>query len=232
MPRPKPPVVRLPGNIPIDVRPTTPRIPQPPVVRSDGGTPAPSSRSKYAKQIKSLLTKLRSVESEFYSIGSALRKLDTPGVLTAFGHSTFRAFVDAEVMSYDRAYRYMVVADSYPKAAALSLGVEKAFHLVQYAKVAKTRSTARTLAEKDSRIGTARRRVSELSAGEVQNLVRVLKMTQAKAEKPKPTTLEKRAAAELRRDFEERFGVDATVRVDKGRDMVRIELKLSEWMAE
>ena len=93
--------------------------------------------------IKRLVGRVRDVEKEFYSIGKELRALDTPEVLAEFGHSTFREFVDARVMAYDRAYRYMVVAEAYPKSVALKLGVEKGFHLVQYAQVARVRECTR-----------------------------------------------------------------------------------------
>ena len=74
--------------------------------------------------------------------------------------------------------------------------------------------------------------MSELSAGEIQNLVRVAKMTRGREAKPRPTTREQQAVRRLGREFEERFGIDATVRVDKARDVVRIEVKLSEWLGE
>lgn len=223
-------------RIPSPGVPRVPRVPRSPGTGSarPGVGSAPrrgaTSRASYAKLIKRLVARVRAVDAEFYSIGKELLALDTPEVLTVFGHSTFREFVDARVMSYDRAYRFMVVAEAYPKSMALSLGVEKGFHLVQYAEVARARFTARDLAERDSRLGASRRRVSELSARDVQNLVRVAKMTRARAAKPRPTTREKRAVSRLGREFEERFGVDATVRVDKARDVVRIEVKLSEWM--
>jgi hypothetical protein len=134
------------------------------------------------------------------------------------------------VMPYERAHRYMLVADSYPKQVAMMLGVGKAFHLVQYTKVTATRATARVLAEQNRAIGPGRVRVSELSATDVQNLVRVAKMSAAKEAMPKPTTAEKKAALTLGEQFEERFGVDARVKVDKARDTIRIEVRLSDWM--
>ncbi|MEM7605920.1 MAG: hypothetical protein AAF411_11250 [Myxococcota bacterium] len=158
----------------------------------------------------------------------ALRKLDRPEVVAAFGHTTFRAFVEAEVMGFQRAQRYMAVAAAYTKRSAVSLGVEKAFHLVQYARFAETRAPAQALADRDARIGSNRERVSELTALEVQNLVRAARLRAAQAAQARVTTRERRVAAKLGRQFEERFGVDATVRVDKKRELVRIEVRLAD----
>ncbi|MEM9865609.1 MAG: hypothetical protein AAF938_28640 [Myxococcota bacterium] len=168
------------------------------------------------------------MEAEFYAVGQALRKLDRPEVPAAFGHATFRAFVEAEVMGFHRAHRYMTVAEAYTKRSALSLGVEKAFHLVQYARVMNTRTSAQAMAERDARIGSNRERVSELTAVDVQNLVRAGRLRAAQEARPKVTHRERRVAAKLGRAFEERFGVDATVRVDKKRDVVRIEVRLAD----
>lgn len=217
------PRIRPPGRVRVNV-PRRP-VPTPP---TPSPRPTRSARAGYKRQIKLLLQKLRSVESEFYAVGTALRKLDRPEVIATFGYPTFRAFVDAEVMPYDKAYRYMTIAGAYPKRVALSLGVEKGFHLVQYAKVAETLVTARQLVEQDSRIGTGGRRVSQLTAGDVQNLVRVMKMSAAKAEVPKATRVEKRAVRSLVSQFEDRFGVDASARIDKKKGVVRLEIKLAD----
>ncbi|MEM6731974.1 MAG: hypothetical protein AAF658_10485 [Myxococcota bacterium] len=104
----------------------------------------------------------------------------------------------------------------------------KPFHLVQYARVMNTRTSAQAMAERDARIGSNRERVSELTALEVQNLVRAGRLRAAQEARPKVTHRERRVAAKLGRAFEERFGVDATVRVDKKRDVVRIEVRLAD----
>ena len=235
---------RIPGSpsipIPREPRlpdiPTTPRIPQPrgPAPRIPSRTKEQVSRALQAsvkKVIKGLTKRLKDGETNFYAMGKELRALDRPEVWTAFGEPSFRAFVQAHVMSYERAHLYMLVADSYPQQVAIMLGVNKAFHLVQYAKVAKTQMTARKLAEDNRKIGPGRVPVSELSAADVQTLVRLTKMGAAKASKAKPTSAEKKAAVTLAKQFEERFGMDARVKVDKTRDLIRIEVKLSDWMS-
>lgn len=111
---------------------------------------------------------------------------------------------------------------------ALRLGVEKAFHLVQHAAAWNTRLTPAQLAQRDAGIGSPRRKVSTLSAADIANLVRMKKLGAAKAALPKATRADTRAAQAAARQVEEALGVDARVRVDKKRDLVKLELRLSE----
>ena len=172
--------------------------------------------------------RIQSADAEYYAVGKALMKLDRPSVLAAFGVGTFDAFLDAHVIPSATAHRYMSVAKHYPEVTALKLGVHKAYHLAQYAKVARTRATPAQLAERDSAIGKERRRVSTLTAADIQAMVRSKRGTEAKAALPKPTRLETRTARAVARQVEALLGVDATVRVNKKKDLVRLEMRLSE----
>lgn len=224
-------ISRLPRRRP-PLAPGTDRVRRPvlpPEVSVPARAPA-SVRTRYRRAVTKLLGRVRNAEAEFYLIGAELTKLDAPAAFGALGYSSFREFVEAEVISYDRAYRYMTVAAAYPKAVAVSLGVEKGFHLVQYTRVAKTRQSAKALVARDARLGADGERVSELSGVEMAELVKGARLGEAKAAAPKASSREKKAAQQLGFQFEERFGVDARVRVDKKRDLVRIEISLSEFM--
>lgn len=220
---PRRPRITLPPSI------ATPTLPVAPRVR-----PAPQRRvrvtekARVTKIIKTVRKRLRSADAEYYAVGKALSKLDRPEVLAAFDAPNFDAFLDAHVMPHGTAQRYMTVAQTYSEVAALRLGVEKAFHLVQYAAVWDTRLSAAQLAQRDAAIGSPPRKVSTLSAADVANLVRMKKLGAARAALPKATRADTRAAQAAARQVEEALGVDARVRVDKKRDLVKLEFRLSE----
>lgn len=103
-----------------------------------GGTPADHAR-------------IAEAEAAFYAVGTMLLGLGRPEVLGAFGAKTFAAFLDAHVMPAATANRYMTVAREFEADQAAELGVLKAFHLVQYARVARTRFRASVFATRGSR---------------------------------------------------------------------------------
>lgn len=221
---PRRPLLAVP-NLPLP----RPEIPTPrPAPRS---RPAPSLRAKTKRTIARIHKGIRSADKHFYAVGKELLTLDRPAVLAAYGESTFRAFLNAHVMPAHTAMRYTRVASAYDEDLALRLGVSKAFHLHQYADASKTRASAAALARRDAKIGTPPTKISELSAVDIQNMVRALKLGAARAAKPKATRREARVAQEAVRAVEALLGVDARVRVNKGRDVVRLELKLSDLLA-
>lgn len=222
---PRRPRITLPPSVLSPTRPTASRVQPTPARRL---RPRISEKARVTKVIKAVHKRLRSADAEYYAVGEALSGLDRPEVLTAFGAANFDAFLDAHVMPHATAQRYMTVAKAYSEVAALRLGVEKAFHLVQYASVWNTRLPAAELAQRDSAIGTPRRKVSTLSATDIANLVRMKKLGAARAALPKATRADTRAAQAAARQVEEVLSVDARVRVDKKRDLVKLEIRLSE----
>ena len=165
-------------------------------------------------------------------MGKELIALDRTEVIQAFGARDFAAFLNAEVMPAATAHRYMTVAKEYPEVLALRLGIEKAFHLVQYVRIAKLRRTAKVIARTDGKLGSPPRALSTLSATDIAAMVQVLKMGAGRAALPKATRHETRVARETARSIEEHLGVDARMRVNKAKDLVRIDLKLSELLGE
>lgn len=191
----------------------------------------PRPRPLTTKQrIKRIQKRFRAADAEFYAIGKELNALNTPAVLSAFDVTTFEAFVEAEVMSYSTAKRFCRVAREFPKALALRLGVEKAYHLARYVEAAGLRSSAAALARDDKKLSGSR--ISELSAVELDNMVRMLRLQSASAQRPRASTKEKRRARDAADRIGDLLGLDAKVRVNKARDQVRVDLKLSELMAD
>ena len=185
-------------------------------------------RAEVEREVGRIHEQIATAERAFYTVGTMLLRLDRPEVLTAYEAKSFAAFLDAHVMPAATANRYMTVARELGADQATALGVLKAFHLVQYARVARTRLRAAALAERDARIGKPARRISAMTAAEVADAVRRVKMDAGRAAVPKATRLEQRAARRLVSQFEERFGMDATMRIDKKRGVLRLEVKLSD----
>ncbi|MFT5355991.1 MAG: hypothetical protein ACI9KE_003213 [Polyangiales bacterium] len=189
-----------------------------------------SARRTTKLRIQRIQKRFRAAEAEFYAIGKELNALNTPAVLAEFNVTSFEAFVEAEVMSYSTAKRFCRVAREFPKPLALRLGVQKAYHLARYVEAAGLRSSAATLARADAKLGDAP--ISKLSALELDNMVRMLRLQTAITQKPRASTKERRRARDVADRIGDLLGVDAKVRVNKGRDQVRVELKLSELMAD
>ncbi len=226
------------GRVAGRIRPVAPKPSGPSVRAAPRPVPrkpsAPESglRAQVEAEIARIRERVAIAEAEFYAVGKALLELDRPEVLAAFGVPSFKAFLDAHVMPAVTAHRYMTVAREYDAAQAAELGVLKAFHLVQYAQVTRSSLTAATLARRDSRIGRPPRRISTLSATEVADAVRQQKMDAGRAALPAPTRDERRAAKAFVTRVETELGVDATMRIDKKRGVLRLEVKLSELLSE
>lgn len=226
---PRPPIVVFPGTIGLpEIEVPRPRPTPSPSPR----TPTPSLKVTTRRAISRIKKRLRSADAEYYAVGKELASLDRPAVLSAYGVPNFEAFVARHVMPAATAHRYMAVAREYPEVLALRLGIEKAFHLVQYVRVAKLRRSAKVIAQSDAKIGSPPRALSTLSATDIAGMVQVLKMGAGRAALPKPTRQETRVAQQTVRSIEAHLGVDARMRVNKAKDLVRIDLKLSELLGE
>ena len=215
----------------VSVRPTTPRVTVP-ITPTPTPTPTVSAAGKekraIEKTIAAIKQRIERVEAEFHAIGRELASLDRPAVFAAFGVPNFRAFLDAHVMPANSAYRFIAVAREFDEPLAVQLGVEKAYQLTRYVEVAKVGMRASLLAESDRAIGTPKRRISQMTARDIENLVRTQTLQTARAAAPRPTARDRKAAHNFAKRIEADYGVDATVRVDKKRGVVRVEVRLTD----
>lgn len=237
----RPARVEVASPAPLSPAPLTPTpapradVPQNPgVAGTDRPRPTPSTtaareRTRVAKVIARIRKRATKVDAEFFAMGQELLSLDRPAVLEAFGAATFHAFLAEHVMPVSTATRLMTVAREFSEPVAKSLGIEKAFHLTQYAKAATARTKAEKLATRDTRIGSPPRRVSAMTADDVAAAVRTLKMASGRAAIPKVTRGDRRLSKRLVSDFEERYGVNATVRVDKKRGKVHVIADIADF---
>ncbi len=72
----------------------------------------------------------------------------------------------------------MTVAREFEAEPAAALGVVKAFHLVQYARVARTRFRASVLAERDAKIGKPARRISTMTAVSAKEPIAIVELSE------------------------------------------------------
>ena len=211
----------------VSVRPTSPRVTVP-ITPTPTVSAVAKEKRAIEKTIVAIKQRIERVDAEFHAIGRELASLDRPAVFAAFGVPNFRAFLDAFVMPAASAYRFIAVATEFDEPLAVQLGVEKAYQLTRYVEVAKIGMRASLLATSDRAIGTPKRRVSEMTARDIENLVRTQTLQKARAAIPRPTPRDRKAARAFAKRIETDYGVDATVRVDKKRGVVRVEVKLSD----
>lgn len=223
------PITPLPRGDSPRRRPTPPLAPSP--SPSTSPSTSRSARAKLKAEIRATAKKLELATRSFYEVGAQLntwkktqawRALSSTATATRGGD--FKAFVTANVMPYSTASRLMRVAQEYPKSVATKLGIEKGFQLARYARLANDK--ALTLVRRDARLGTPPTPVSELSAQDIEWLVKSLRMSDARAAAPKATRDDKRVARVFARRFTSELGVDADVSIAKKRNKLRLELDL------
>lgn len=209
-------------NIP---RPT-PRVPRRRPLPDLPPAPSRSARAKLKREVSAARKKVRVATEAFYDVGTQLNAWKKSKSWRALGNDNFKSFVRAHVMPYSTAARLMGIAATYPKAMATKLGIEKANQLRLYAKLVD--SPAKVLAQRDAKLGNPGRRISELSAQDIEGLVAGLRMSAARSAAPKVTRDDKRVARIVGRRFEAELGVDMDVRIDKKRNKLCLELDLDQ----
>ncbi len=109
--------------------------------------------------------KLR-IAADFYDIGEALREIQNKKLYRALGHAKFADMLKARrVMGATQAYRLIQLVSSVPREKALAIGSEKAFRLIDYAKVTPEPDNASWLTEQGTLPGG--KRVAEASTREI-----------------------------------------------------------------
>lgn len=152
-------------------------------------------------------------DAEYYAVGKALLKLRTPAIWkTLYAAASFREFLDDYVMPHTTADRLMMIAQSYTKALALQIGLERSFQLARLAEAdPKVKvSPTQLWRQNPKRNG---KRVQAMSAADMQRLVALINLqkrlakakakakAQAKAEPDDETVV-----AEFETEFVEAFG--------------------------
>lgn len=178
--------------------------------------------------IEDLRARYRKAESEFYAIGKALIELNRSEVLALYQAKSFEQFVSTHVLPYRTAARFIRVAREYDAETAQMLGVEKAYQLARRAEQMK--QSPQALAKRNAKL--AGKRISKLSAREIEDMVSAAAMQAAKKKRPTPTEAEKKSVSAFRKDLVAYFEMQTKVTIDAKDRMVLIAVPLDEVLEE
>ena len=96
---------------------------------------APAKRA--ADLVSTVETLRHDIDARFYELGLALRELQRPEMYRALGFTSFEALLAGrELMSRPTAFKFINVVESFPKPVATKLGIEKAYGVIRYTKLA------------------------------------------------------------------------------------------------
>lgn len=215
--------------IPDDLRRRVARRPVTQIPRRRAApTPSPTPRTSIRKTVSRLKKRYAKMEGTFYDMGKELADLDKPSVLALYGARSFSEFLEAHIMPYRTARRWIDVSTHYPKSMALRLGIHRGFHLLRYVEVAGLEESAKQLARRDAHIGSPPKAISAYTTRELAALVSVERMRAGQTKVPKASRRHKSAVAKFKRDFEERYGFAHKSRLNMKRGVLEIEVPLDE----
>lgn len=181
--------------------------------------------------IDDLRERYRKAELEFYAIGKALPALNRPEVLELYDAKTFSELVSNHILPYRTAARFIRVAKEYTEGTAQKLGVEKAYQLARLAELdKKIKSKPELLAKRDAVLG--KKRISKMSARDIEALADAAKMNAGKGKAKKPTSDEKAAVKAFEADLAEFLEMRTKTKIDAKRRVVVIEVPLDEVVEE
>jgi len=167
--------------------------------------------------------RLTAIVEGFYDVGEQLAEVVDKRLYLADGHADFESFLAAaKLMSPRQAAKLIAVARAVPRERALTLGQERAYALLSYARAANDDALLR--AENPTVAG---RPVNDVS---VRELKAAAQAARAEREGERPRTdaqrERERADAELRRALREKLREAGAGRpeVTVGRGRVRVEL--------
>ena len=189
------------------------------------GTP----KQRADRVIASIHHKLDDMHSTAWDVGRALIELREPAIWKLYQQSTFKEFLNEEVMPYTSALRFISFAESYSKKIALELGIERGVQLARLARVKKLGAPEGLWKRNAVLAKKPKRRAKELSAAELERLVRAALLQKAKKQaKLQATTREKKAVDDLEAWWTSASDWDADFELDLKKRKVRIELDLDE----
>ncbi|MBW2461789.1 MAG: hypothetical protein JRH11_09090 [Deltaproteobacteria bacterium] len=167
------------------------------------------------------------IAEDFYEIGLNLQKLSRSQVYRAMGYDSFDALLTGRrLMARVQAFKLITVVEAYPKAIALSLGVEVGYALVRFTAATPAPDVARRLAQSNAMIDG--KRVKSMTVADLRNATK--RVTAA----PRPTDADTRHARGIARTLQammrRRGAPSATVRAERqgAKWKLRVELDLDE----
>lgn len=178
--------------------------------------------------IKQIQAQLAETQTTAYELGQALIQLRKPEIWQLYAETTFKGFIQQQVMPYSTAARLIAFAETYTKPTATKIGLERGVQLKRLAKI-KQLGNPETLWKTNAVLAkNPTRRARETSAAELQRLTQAALLQKAKKQRPKPTTAERQALKEMKQDWAEAFDLEADFDLDLKTRKLRIEIDLDE----
>lgn len=181
--------------------------------------------------IEQIRNKLTEMHATAYDIGKALISLRKPEIWKLYGETSFKGFIQEQIMPYSTAARLVTFAETYTKKTALQIGLERGVQLTRLARI-KELGAPETLWKKNAIVAKKpRRRVKQTSAAELERLVRAALLQKAKKTATEATEAEREAVDTLEEWWIEASDFEADFELDLKRRKVLIELDLDELLA-
>lgn len=188
---------------------------------------ASTLKDRVEQTISMIHEQIRLTNANYWDVGKALLSLRKQEIWQLYAETTYRGFLEEHVMPYSTARRMLIVAESYPKTIAEEIGCERGYQLARLARAdPKIKKSAEQLWKTNAKLGG--RRVRDMSAAEVERLVRGALLRSGKTKRPDPTPKEASAYAALQAKFAARLELEADFDLDLKKRIVRIELSLDD----
>ena len=191
----------------------------------------PTLKQRTDRAIADIRSRLSVAEKTYYDIGRALLSLRDPEIWKLYAETSYKGFLNAQVMPYSTALRMVTVAEAYPKAVALQIGQERGFQLARLAhhepKFKKKNVKPADLWTQNAKLG--KKRVQSMTGAEIATLVQLaIARTKATRSKPSASSEEQEVYEGLIEDWDSLLGHQADFELDVKKGVVRIEVKISE----
>ena len=178
--------------------------------------------------IASIHEELRTSSARYWDIGRALISLRQPEIWRLYAETTYRGFLEEHVMPFSTARRMITVAETYSQPIAEAIGHERGYQLARLARIdRKIKKSAEQLWKTNAKL--SKRRVRDMSAADIERLVRGAVLRSNKSRRPKPAEEEKQAYDRMKTAFQKAFkDLEADFDLDLRKRKIRIELNLDD----
>lgn len=170
------------------------------------------------------------IRETFVDIAEALVEIEKKKLYAAMGYERFEELLEERgIMGRSQAYKLMAIARHIPRSDALSLGPEKAYAIVRYAKATAALDVAPQILQEGIVVNRRRRPVADLSVREIADLASVSRQNRRNATDDPERHEALAAASEAERNLRKRGirGVAVTVRKKAGAWVATVTLPLA-----
>jgi len=178
--------------------------------------------------IATIRERIRDNRSSAHAIGRALISLRDPSLWVLYGETSFKGFVNEQIMPHSSALRFISLAESYDESVALEIGVERGIQLARVARLKKL-GPPQALWERNAvLVKKPQRRVRDMSAAELDRVARGALLQKAKQRLPSASDREREVFEGIKERFGKFFELDAKWELDTKDRKIRMELDLDD----